>query len=1123
MTWVNENDIAIIGMAGRFPGADSLDQFMANLESGKDCISEFSDQELLESGVQESLLGDPRFVKRSGVLEGIDHFDASFFGFSAREAELTDPQQRIFLECAWHALEDAGYGGTTSGGRIAVFAGSSSNTYFSNNLLPSSICTELGNYPVMIGNEKDFLCTRVSFKLNLRGPSLTVQTACSTSLVALHMACQSLLNGEAEIALAGGVSVRSPQKTGYRYQEGGILSSDGTCRPFDHKANGTVIGEGAGVVVIKLLSEALRDRDHIYAVIRATAINNDGNHKMAFTAPSISGQVEVIQEALRVARTPPSTIGYIEAHGTGTLLGDPIEIAALRQVYDLPQEPNKIAVGSLKGNIGHLDAAAGISGLIKVALMLRHRKLLPSIHFEAPNPHLGLEDSSLYINTKTQPWEKGKHPRRASVSAFGLGGTNAYAILEECPESGSRAPQSPGDNTPLLFPFSAKTGDSLQNYLTGFRTFVAGAPELPFGDMAYTLSVGRKAFEHRACVIASHLGELAAALESPLSSGAATAEPSLWLRIGSMEGLHACIQPLRARFSAFQEAFDACHRTILALHPECSWDAAARGGTPLDPVDLRRLDFAVAYALTSLLKRMGAEPEGILDGPLSIPLSQCLREPEALARVMASLGSPGAHPPASDAPAAPPLRGDQKKRLVLTVGEAADPMGDPGEDAIVHLRLLPKSAPAGEAVASFLTLAGQLWVHGLSLRFEPLLAPGPCSRVPLPTYCFDRKRYWIDSPTLPKPSPSAPPEAPGAPKEVPESLPNRTRLQKLLQEVLEADSVQMTDDLFLLGMDSFTTLQLSLEIERVFQVSFPIKHLVEQRTPDKILRLLEQIQAGDSTPARDESIVVFHPGTTKPPVFLIHPAGGTVMGYQHLVRFIPADHPVYGIQYVPRETVGGVRPMEEIALEYIQQIDRLHPKGSVILAGHSFGGNAAFEMAIQMARSGRKVEHLIMFDSHPPRAYFNHEVFEESRFLQAFPIICSMLFTDACEPQKMDTTSLESVIDFLKARNWIPWGFSPEQFRKFYDLWRSNHNTLRLHLPEARYEGSFHFFRASQFQPQAILDALNIELTEGMDLEEWPKLATSPIHFHRVPGTHYNMLDEPQVEAIGRILREVLA
>ena len=430
------SDIAVIGMACRFPGANNLAQFWENLSQGVESIQSFSDHELLQAGIAAQVLARPDYVKAGAVLEGIEEFDAQFFGMSPREAQMTDPQQRMFLEVAWEGLEDAGCDPQRYQGAIGVFAGANLSTYLLFNL-DTHLASTVPGLPLLLSNDKDYLATHVSYKLNLRGPSLSIQTACSTSLVAIHMACQSLLNGECDIALAGGAAINVPQKTGYQYQEGGPVSPDGHCRAFDAQAQGTILGNGVGVVVLKRLDDALRDGDCIDAVVKGSAINNDGAAKVGFTAPSVDGQAKAIAQALARAQVEPQEIGYVEGHGTATPLGDPIEVAALCLAFSSSSSalaPGSIALGSVKSNVGHLDSAAGVAGFIKTVLSLKHRQLVPSLHCSHPNPDIDFARTPFYVNTALRHWPvSAGQRRRAGVSSFGIGGTNAHIVLEESP------------------------------------------------------------------------------------------------------------------------------------------------------------------------------------------------------------------------------------------------------------------------------------------------------------------------------------------------------------------------------------------------------------------------------------------------------------------------------------------------------------------------------------------------------------------------------------------------------------------------------------------------------------------------------------------------------------------
>ncbi|WP_375501415.1 SDR family oxidoreductase [uncultured Nostoc sp.] len=506
--------IAIIGMTGRFPGANSVDKFWQNLVNGVESITFFTDEELIASGVDPALLNSPNYVKAKGVLEDIEMFDALFFGFTPKEAELMDPQHRLFLECAWEALENAGYDSETYNGRIGVYAGAGLNIYLATNLMSNrDLIESAGSLQVSIGNDKDYVPTRVSYKLNLTGPSINVNTACSTSLVTVHLACQSLLNYQCDMALAGGVSIYTPQKEGYFYQNGGIASPDGHCRAFDAHAQGTVDGSGVGIVVLKRLEDALANGDYIHAVIRGSAINNDGSLKVGYTAPSESGQAAVISEALAVAGVEAEDISYIEAHGTGTTLGDPIEIAALTQAFQTStQKKGFCAIGSVKTNIGHLDAAAGVAGLIKTTLALKHKLLPPSVNFEKPSPNIDFANSPFYVNKTLSKWTTDGTPCRAGVSSFGIGGTNAHIVLEEAPVDQTQDIAFQHSRPWQLLSLSAKTSSALDEMTANLAAYLKQHP-VDLADVAYTLAVGRRAFEHRRIVVCQELNEAGNALE----------------------------------------------------------------------------------------------------------------------------------------------------------------------------------------------------------------------------------------------------------------------------------------------------------------------------------------------------------------------------------------------------------------------------------------------------------------------------------------------------------------------------------------------------------------------------------------------------------------------------------
>ena len=604
------HSIAIVGLAGRFPGARDLDEFWANIRDGVETLETFSDADLDAAGAHG---------RRGTTLEDAESFDATFFGLTPREAQILDPQHRLFLECALQALEHSGNTGAARDVSVGVYGGASMNTYlFARLTRDPRLIDAAGPFQLMLGNDKDFLCTRVSYKLDLRGPSMSIQTACSTSLVAVQVACRALQRHECDIALAGGVSVGFPQRAGHLFQEGMIYSPDGHCRPFDAEARGTRAGSGCGVVALKRLDDAVADGDTIHAVIRGAAVNNDGAGKAGFTAPGMDGQVEAIATALMLADVDPRTVGYIEAHGTGTPLGDPIEIAALTRVFrDSTSDVGFCRIGSLKANLGHLDAAAGVASLIKAVMVLKHGHIPPLVNFTLPNPQLELDKTPFVASAKGDAWKSGAVPRRAGVSSFGIGGTNAHIVLEEAPSPGVRA----ASRHPQLLLLSAKDTAALDRATAALAHHFAARPDADLGDVAWTLQTGRRTYMHRRAIAVSDVAHavktLGAAPAVPVftdsSDGSARRVAFLFSGQGSQ---HSCMgAQLYESQPVFRGALDRCVARL----------------TPILGIDLREVMFAagadarinktwlaqpalfvIEYALATLWASWGVTPSAML-------------------------------------------------------------------------------------------------------------------------------------------------------------------------------------------------------------------------------------------------------------------------------------------------------------------------------------------------------------------------------------------------------------------------------------------------------------------------------------------------------------------------------
>ncbi|MEH2290136.1 SDR family NAD(P)-dependent oxidoreductase [Nostoc sp.] len=777
--------VAIIGMAGRFPGAISIESFWQNLQDGVESLSLFTDEELIAAGVPAVLVNNSNYVKVGGILDSIDLFDAAFFDLNPKEAEVTDPQHRLFLECAWSALENAGYDSTKCESKIGVYAGASLNNYLSFDLKNDQLGSG-ESYQKLIGNDKGFLSTRVSYKLNLTGPSITVQTACSTSLVATTLAYQSLQNYQCDMALAGGVSIRLPQKTGYFYEPGGPLSPDGHCHAFDAKAQGTTVGNGVGVVVLKRVQDAIADGDCIYAVIKGAAINNDGSMKVGYTAPSVDGQAEAIAEAIMSAEIEPETISYIEAHGSGTALGDPIEIAALTKVFRASTEKkNFCAIGSVKTNIGHLDAAAGVAGLIKTALALKHQLIPPSLNFEQPNPEIDFANSPFYVNTKLREW-KGSTPRRAGVSSLGMGGTNTHVVLEEAPTLPASSPSRPWQ----LLVLSAKTESALATATQNLSQYLTRHPDINLADVAYTLQVGRRDFSHRRILICSDVQDAIQALNQPVSQQAVTQFQELGTRFVAfifpgVEALYADMgRELYETESVFRTQVEQCC-FILKPHLELDLRSVIYPSESEQKTAVEKLQqtcfaqsalFVIEYALAQLWMSWGIFPQAMIGQGVgeyvAATLAGVFSLEDALVIVAKSsnklLEKVQLNPPEipfisnvsgtwiTQAEATdfnywtqtqqPTLFNEgitellkDKQRILLEVGFRKTLSN--AELTVLH------PLEQHSEVAFLLNTLGQLWMLGIKIDWSSFYTNERRYRLPLPTYPFERQRYWIESTT----------------------------------------------------------------------------------------------------------------------------------------------------------------------------------------------------------------------------------------------------------------------------------------------------------------------------------------------------------------------------------------
>lgn len=1009
--------IAVIGMAGRFPGASSIEQFAKNLFAGVESVTTFTDDQLLSAGVDPNLVEAPNYVKAGVVLEGIELFDAGFFGYTPREAELTDPQQRVFLECAWEALEDAGYDPDRTRLRVGVFAGAGANSYLENNLLSNpNLVSSLHHLQKSVATQIDHLSTRVSYKLNLKGPSLSIQTACSSSLVATHIACQSLLNGECDMALAGGVSIRVPQMPGYLYEQGSTFSSDGHCRAFDASGQGMMPGSGAAVIVLKRLADAIEDGDFIRAVICASAINNDGAAKVGYTAPSLEGQATVIAAAQALADVNADEISYVEAMGTGTALGDPIEVAALTKAFRrTSQKQGFCAIGSVKTNIGHLGPASGMAGFVKVVLALQHRVLPPSLNFKQPNRSIDFANSPFYVQQKLGPWQPESGRRVAGVSSFAVGGTNAHMIVEEAP-----ADIASGESQPWqLLPISARSPGALEKATDRLAEFLACHGGLKLADVAFTLQQGRKPFPHRRILAAKSVEEAAALLRARdrerVFTGAEEHSGCPVAFVFPKEVGHYVNLGREIYFTekTFRQHVDLCCE-FLKAHMGFDLRQALYPGTDkiADPGDPRRrpgnaetATFVLEYALARLWMSWGVCPEAMIGHGIGEYVAACLAGVFSLEDAL-KLVAAGAQPmPAVPlhekklfeglqlcAPKIPYLSNltgawiqpseatdpaywsnhlRQTLRFTDGIGELGELIGAPGR---ILLEVGWGQTPAGPGqvvlssfadrfseAAGMMTTLGQLWTAGLRPDWNALYAGQRRRRVSLPSYPFERQRYWIegkhssvrsqrcDSRSLPDQRPTF---RAG-------DLPHDTDLEGILaavwQEVLGFEKIAGDDNFFNIGGDSFLATLLLSRLRAQLGVELPPNSVFLAPTIAAQAKLI----AKTATRGANDIVVQLQKGSpARPPFFMIH----SYHLYTSLPGALGSGQPFYGVEeFAVSDPVDNWK-LESMMARYVEGIRAVEPHGPYFIGGFCSAAIPALEVARQLEETGESVPLLVIID-----------------------------------------------------------------------------------------------------------------------------------------------------------------
>ncbi|WP_160716945.1 type I polyketide synthase [Chitinophaga solisilvae] len=1030
-----QEKIAIIGISLRFPGADNKEEFWENLLSGKETITHYTEEELLDTGIPVNLLHNPGYIKAKGALKDVKGFDAAFFGISPKEASIMDPQHRLLLECAWEGLEDAGYAPRSTCSDIGIFAGMGISSYLSETNA-SAETDPAEKYQIIIGSGTDFLCTRIAYKLNITGPAVTVQTGCSTSLTAVHQACMALLSDDCNIALAGGVSLGILEKGGYLYQPGLIYSPDGRCRAFDARAGGIVRGQGAGIIVLKRYEDALKDGDHIYATILSSAINNDGSEKTGYTAPSAEGQSKVIHAAHKKAGVSPESITYVEAHGTGTLLGDPLEIQGLTDAFRI--STNKLrycAIGSVKTNIGHLDAAAGIAGMIKTVLCLHYKTLVPSLHFETPNPHINFEDSPFYVNTRTISWENGDQPRRAGVSAFGVGGTNVHVILEEL----QQRPPLPVSGIPAqLVTLSCRSVSALQEIITRTWKYLNTSKD-ELRNIAYTLNTGRYTFPYRWQAVCESRQEMLDMLNKAhgtvmLTEPAKAASPPVLFLFPGKESLYAEMgKQLYDTLPVFKTAADTCVSIVKKMLPPSFADIDTNDllfrhessqNSPIPEL------FIIEYALAKYLFSLGIKPAAMTGYGYgeytAICLAGMISVEDTISMLMYNTGQTICESLSSDMtflsvndPEIPVLSGVTGSWL--TGADITSPhywtqdIPDTGrfkdglkylyqekhlQDAVyievgpgnilthiyqnytdANTRKMAVSTMTSDTVKAsgeiqvLYTAIGRLWQTGIDIHWYAFHTDEERRRIPLPTYPFERKQYWTEEKTAVTDIPHSNKTDKAATTEMLTAV-----VAAIWEKVLGCPpEIDNSSNFFSLGGDSLMAVAATSALSR--KLCLPLDNGLLLRFPEfgdltDHLRLLVATQSEVQKQAG--CVVVLNEGIEKQtaiPLVLIHPIGGHVHIYRDLVSSLEKNRSIYAVQspWLSDDEQFTATTIEEIADYYLNLLSEHRIAFPFILCGASFGGVVVYEMACRLRKAGKELPFVAMIDAPPVPAMTDPE------------------------------------------------------------------------------------------------------------------------------------------------------
>ncbi len=842
--------IAIIGMSGRFPGASDLKQYWTNLAAGVESISFFSDEQLLASGLSMDQLSGATYVPAKGIVEGASEFDAKAFDFSERDATLMDPQFRVFLEVVLTALEDAGDVGDGDR-RTGVFAGAGPNTYQDYLRSDPDLIARAGVSQAVVANQVDFLSAWISYKLNLTGPSVTVQSACATSLAAVHLAAQSLLNGECDMAVAGGVSLTFPQEAGYLYVEGGLFSRDGHCRAFDAKASGFVPGEGAGAVVLKRLGDAIADGHTIHAVIKGSAINNDGSNKIGFSAPSQSGMAAAIAEGIAISGVSCESIRMVEAHGTATTLGDPLEVAALTQAFRTQTDRTQFcSISSVKTNIGHANAAAGIASLIKATLAVENGVIPPSLHCDQSNPVLSLSRTPFYVNSKAESWPEDGSPRRAAVNSFGIGGTNVHVVIEQAP---AREPSGDSRSDQLIV-LSAKTPTALDEASRQLANHLETTPSTSLPDAAYTLAIGRRSLEYRKVVLGESRSDIIQALRGNRPNQVATAwddgesRTLTFLFPDRAAGYRHATAGLYRDEPVFRDAMDRCADVCRRLNKgdirEILYGPSEQAHASDDAITV-----AVQYSLAQLLISWGLRAHAFSGFGIGELTSACFSESlpieEALSSACKGFQS-GAAPHTGSKALAPILESSEQAVVIFSENDPIDVICEEKNSRdLVCVSALPPVADSLTDRQWLLMALGKLWTANVVVDWKTYYSAEKRQLISLPAYPFERQRYWVNTT---KKEPALSVITPGngngtAPVTRAAYSEPQNDLQAVIASVWEfylgVDKVGINEKFLDLGGNSIMATRIVTTLRDTLQIDFPLRVLLENPT---VLTLSEVIE-----------------------------------------------------------------------------------------------------------------------------------------------------------------------------------------------------------------------------------------------------------------------------------------